>query len=78
MEQTKQKEKSLEQNMRALEEISKTLEKPDISLDVAMKEFERAVKITKDCYEQVKKAEGKILELKKDVDIFVEVKAQEE
>ena len=48
MEQTKQKEKSLEQNMRALEEISKTLEKPDISLDVAMKEFERAVKITKE------------------------------
>lgn len=78
MEQTKQKEKSLEQNMRALEEISKTLENPDISLDVAMKEFERAVKITKECYEQVKKAEDKILELKKDVDTFVEVKAQEE
>ena len=78
MEQTKQKEKSLEQNMRALEEISKTLEKPDISLDVAMKEFERAVKITKECYEQVKKAEGKKKKKKKDVDTFVEVKAQEE
>lgn len=69
---------SLEQNLKELEAISSKLDDSSISLEEAMQAFERAVLLTKQCTEMVKLAEGKVLELKKDMDTFVEMKKQEE
>ena len=43
-----------------LEEVVKRLEKPDLSLDEAMKLFEEGVKLSHDCQKQLEEAEGRV------------------
>lgn len=51
---------SFEENLRELESIVARLEDGDVSLDEMMKLFESGVAKTRECNEQLKKAEQKI------------------
>ena len=53
-------EKSFEEKMLNLELIKKDLEKDDLSLDDAVKKFEDAMKISRECREILDSAEKKI------------------
>ena len=51
------KEKSFEENLDELEEVVKKLENGDVSLDDAINEFNKAMKLAKQCDEKLKSAE---------------------
>lgn len=51
------KEKSFEENLNELEEVVKKLENGDVSLDDAINEFNKAMKLAKQCDEKLKSAE---------------------
>lgn len=59
-----EKEKSLEILLSSLEETVNKLEQGDLSLDEAMKEYEKGVKLSKDCNEILDNAKLKIEEIK--------------
>ncbi len=65
---TKKKELSFEENIKELENIVKSLEAGDVSLDEMLKLFEEGVKRTKECTKQLKNAEQKITVLMKDAE----------
>lgn len=50
----------LENFLKKLEDISKSLEKPDLPLDIAMEYYEEGLKIIKECNEIIKNAESKL------------------
>jgi exodeoxyribonuclease VII small subunit len=49
-----------EQSIQALEAVVATLEKGDISLDDALKQFEKGIALTRNCQTLLKDAEKKI------------------
>ena len=51
---------SFEEQIVKLEETVRKLERGDISLDKSLALFEEGVKLTKDCQEQLNKAEKKV------------------
>lgn len=51
---------SFEDNLNELETIAKKLESSDLSLDDAIKEFERGIKLSKECTKKLDEAEKKI------------------
>lgn len=51
---------SFEEQIVKLEETVRKLERGDISLDESLALFEEGVKLTKDCQEQLNKAEKKV------------------
>ena len=51
---------SFEEQIVKLEETVRKLERVDISLDESLALFEEGVKLTKDCQEQLNKAEKKV------------------
>lgn len=51
---------SFEEQILKLEETVRKLERGDISLDESLALFEEGVKLTKDCREQLNKAENKV------------------
>ena len=53
-------EKSFEELMTSLEEITNQLESDKLSLDESVKLFEEGMKISKDCNEKLESAEKKI------------------
>jgi exodeoxyribonuclease VII small subunit len=60
----KKKEKSFEQSMDRLQEISEALEKSELGLDESIKLFEEGISLSKTCYTKLKNAELRITELK--------------
>jgi len=53
-------EKTFEQKIKELEEISTNLEKGNLSLEDSIKEYEKAVSISKECTKELESAEKKI------------------
>lgn len=51
---------SFEDNLSALETVVEQLESGQLSLDDAMKAFEKGIKLTRDCQESLAKAEQKV------------------
>ncbi|MAT59133.1 MAG: exodeoxyribonuclease VII small subunit [Melioribacteraceae bacterium] len=62
----KKNEKSFEELLQRLEEISEKLEE-DIGLDESIKLYEEGINISKICYSKLKDAELKITELNADL-----------
>lgn len=54
---------NLEDSLKKLEEISKSLESPDLPLDEAMKNFEDGLEIIKKCNKILNQTEAKIVDL---------------
>ena len=57
---TKKQEVSFEENIKKLENIVRTLESGESSLDEMLSLFGEGISITKECTEQLEKAEQKI------------------
>ena len=57
------KEETFEEKLSKLDEIVKKLERGDIPLDDAVKEFNSAMKLAKECDEKLKKAEESLNKL---------------
>ncbi len=62
---TEQKEKklSIEEGFSKIEAIIEKLENPEISLENSFQEYEKGMKLLKDCDKQIEKVEKKILVL---------------
>lgn len=54
------KEKTFEDDLKELEEIARNLESGELNLDEAIKEFEKGMKISKECTKKLDLAEKKI------------------
>ena len=57
------KSQTIEQSFEKLDEILKSLEQPDISLDEALKIYNEGIKLVKNCYQQLDKVEKQIIVL---------------
>ena len=57
------KSKSFEESLKRLQEISELLEGSDVSLEDSIKLYEEGIKLSKECYSTLEKAELKIEEL---------------
>lgn len=69
------KNESLETKLAELEKYLATIENDDTSIEDAMKVYEKAVKLSKECYEILNNTNGKIQELTKELDtILVDLK----
>ena len=53
-------EKTFEENLKELEDIATNLESGDLGLDEAIKEFEKGIKLSKECSNKLDEAEKKI------------------
>ncbi len=53
-------EKTFEENLKELEDIAIKLESGDLGLDDAIKEFEKGIKLSKECSNKLDEAEKKI------------------
>jgi len=71
------KELSFEESLEKLEEIVKKLEVGDVPLDDAIKEFTKAMELSKTCDEKLKKAEEAITKLVKDNNEVVDFQVEE-
>ena len=71
------KELSFEESLVKLEEIVKKLEVGDVPLDDAIKEFTKAMELSKSCDEKLKKAEEAITKLVKDNNEVVDFQVEE-
>lgn len=54
------KEKSFEESLGELEKIASNLESGDLGLDEAIAEFEKGIKLSKECSQKLDEAEKKI------------------
>ncbi len=63
----KKNDKSFEELLLRLEEISEKLENEEIGLDESIKLYEEGINISKNCYNKLKDAELKITELNADL-----------
>ena len=57
------KSQTSEQSFEKLDEILKSLEQPDISLDEALKIYNEGIKLVKNCNQQLDKVEKQIIVL---------------
>jgi exodeoxyribonuclease VII small subunit len=64
----KKSNKSFEDDLLRLEEISTLLENEEIGLEKSISLYEEGIKLSKSCINTLKKAELKITELKKEID----------
>jgi exodeoxyribonuclease VII small subunit len=62
------KKPDFERSLARLEEVVRTLESPQLSLDEAMKLFEEGVALSRECQKQLEEAEGKVEILLKKAD----------
>ena len=67
-----------EQSLKRLEEISEILSNPSIDVKSALALFEEGVSIVKANYDELSKANGRVTELKRELDKFSEIKFDEE
>ena len=63
---------SFEEKKKELEQILNKLEKEEISLDESIKLFDKASKLAKECSEALSNNEGKVTEIKREMDSLVE------
>lgn len=61
----KKSNKSFEDSLSRLHEISELLESTEVGLEESVKLYEEGMKLSKECYKVLDKAELKITELKK-------------
>ncbi|MEI7812037.1 MAG: exodeoxyribonuclease VII small subunit [Ignavibacteria bacterium] len=61
----KKNENSFEESLSRLDEISRRLDSEAIGLDEAVSLYEEGIKLSKQCYQQLKEAELKITTLRK-------------
>ncbi len=66
------KQKSFEDSLRRLKEISEKLEGNEVGLDDSIKLYEEGVKLAKECYTTLSEAELKIKELKSELESDIE------
>ena len=64
----KTKNRTFEESLKRLQEISELLEKENTSLDDSIKLYEEGVKLSKFCYESLNSARIKITELKNNLE----------
>ena len=57
-----------EEAVKELENILEALEQGEISLDEAIKLFEKSVELSKTCFEKIKTTEGKVEIIKKELE----------
>jgi len=62
------KKKSFEQSLNRLQEISDLLESEDVSLEDSIKLYEEGIKLSKECYSAIEKAELKVEQLNTDLE----------
>lgn len=62
------KQKSFEESIERLEEISELLESDEVSLEDSIKLYEEGIKLSKYCYSVLDKAELKVTELNNQVE----------
>ena len=67
-----------EESIKRLEDISNKLSDPSTDVKTALNLFEEGVKIVEENYEELKKASGRVTELKKELDKFSEIRFDEE
>lgn len=67
-----------EKSIARLEEISSILSNPDLDVKTALSLFEEGVGLVKESYEEIKQANGRITELKKELSQYSEIKFDEE
>jgi len=65
---SKKKEKSFEESLNRLQEISDLLESEGIGLDESIKLYEEGIILSKECYKKLSEAEIKVTELKNQLD----------
>jgi len=65
---TTSKKTTFESQLEALEEIVNNLEKGDLPLNDSLTQFEKGVKLTKECQNMLNKAEQKVMLLSEDED----------
>ena len=63
---------NLEELLQKLDDIVKTLESQNHSLDECVKEFDKGVNLSKKCISILEENKGKITELKKEMDKICE------
>jgi exodeoxyribonuclease VII small subunit len=68
----KKKEKSFEDSLKRLQEISELLESDTITLEESIALYEEGIILSKSCYDILDKAELKITELKKQIEDKIE------
>ncbi len=56
----KKKQPDLETSLKELEQLVESMESGDLSLDEAMKKFERGIELTRFCQNALKEAEQKV------------------
>ena len=56
----KKEEKTFEESLLELENIATKIEKGDLSLEEAMNQFEKGIKLSKECSKKLNEAEKKI------------------
>jgi len=52
--------KTFEESLNELEKVAQNLERGDLSLDAAIAEFEKGMKLSKECSEKLEQAEKRI------------------
>jgi len=62
------KNKSFEESLKRLQEISEILESEEASLEESIKLYEEGIKLSKECYHLLNKAELKVEELNKQLE----------
>lgn len=62
----------LENKLKEIEDIVKSLENPDISMDEGVKLYEKGVSLAKECFVSLNNVKGKINVIKKELDSFKE------
>lgn len=63
---------SFEKSLEKLTEIKDKLQDENISLDLAIKLYEESVGYTKECLEDLKSTDGKIVAIKTEIDKLIE------
>ena len=67
-----------EESLKRLEEISNILADPKVDVKTAVKLFEEGVNIVRLNHDEIKSAKGRVLELKRELERFTEIKFDEE
>ena len=61
-----------EKKLNELQDITKNLENPDLSMDEGVALYEKGVNLAKDCYKILNEVKGKVNVIKKDIETFRE------
>ena len=61
-----------EKKIQELQDITKSLEDPNIKIDKGVELYEKGVEIAKDCYAMLNTVKGKVNIIKKDLETFRE------